>query len=66
MDQLEKLKRMLNYWEEHNNEHIKIYMEWAAKISSLGKAELSKTLVRLYTEQRRINRCIEKAKRMIG
>jgi hypothetical protein len=57
---------MLSYWEEHNNEHVKIYMEWAAKISSLGNKELSRTLVKLYKEQERINRRIEKAKRMIG
>lgn len=66
MDQLEKLKRMLSYWEEHNNEHVKIYMEWAAKISSLGNKELSRILVRLYKEQKRLNKRLEEAKRMIG
>jgi hypothetical protein len=65
LDQLEKLKRMLNYWEEHNNEHVKIYKEWAAKISSLGNKELSRTLIGLYKEQKKLNRHIEKAKRMI-
>jgi hypothetical protein len=65
VDQLEKLKRMLSYWEEHNNEHVKIYMEWAAKISSLGNKELSRTLVRLYKEQKRLNKRLEEAKRMI-
>ena len=66
VDQLEKLKRMLSYWEEHNNEHVKIYMEWAAKISSLGNKELSRILVRLYKEQKRLNKRLEEAKRMIG
>jgi hypothetical protein len=66
LDQLEKLKRMLSYWEEHNNEHAKIYMEWAAKISSLGNKELSRTLINLYKEQKGLNRRIKKAKQMIG
>jgi hypothetical protein len=62
VDQLGKLKRMLNYWEEHNNKHVKIYKEWPAKISSLGNAELSRTLVRLYKEQKRLNKRLEEAK----
>lgn len=66
MNQLEKLKGLLHYWEAHNNEHANSYMDWAAKISSLGNQELSKTLVRLYMEQKRLNRRFEEAKRMIS
>lgn len=65
MNQMEKLKGLLHYWAEHNSEHAKIYMDWAAKVSSLGNEELSRTLVRLYMEQKRLNRRIEEAKRMI-
>lgn len=66
MNQLEKLKGLLYYWTEHNNEHAKIYMDWAVKISSIGNEELSRTLVRLYMQQKRLNRLFEEAKRMIG
>ena len=66
MEQLKKLKRLLNYWTEHNNEHAQIYMDWAEKVSSTGNEELSRTLVRLYMEQKRLNRRFEEAKRMIG
>ncbi|MFZ3135767.1 MAG: hypothetical protein WA126_00075 [Thermodesulfovibrionales bacterium] len=65
MEQLKKLKRLLNYWREHNNEHAKIYMDWAVKVSSAGNEELSRMLVRLYMEQKRLNRRFEEAKRMI-
>jgi len=66
MEQLMKLKRLLNYWTEHNNEHAQIYMDWAQKFSSAGNEELSRTLVRLYMEQKRLNRRVEEAKRMIS
>lgn len=66
MEQLKKLKRLLNYWKEHNNEHAQIYMDWAEKVSSIGNEELSRTLVRLYMEQKRLNRRFEEAKRMIS
>ena len=66
MEQLKKLKRLLNYWMEHNNEHAQIYMDWAQKVSSTGNEELSRTLVRLYMEQKRLNRRVEEAKRMIS
>ncbi len=66
MEQLKKLKRLLNYWTEHNNEHTQIYMDWAEKVSSTGNEELSRTLVRLYMEQKRLDRRFEEAKRMIG
>jgi hypothetical protein len=65
MEQLEKLKVMLCCWIKHNNEHAKIYMDWAGKVSSTGNEELSRTLVRLYMEQKRLNRRFEEAKKMI-
>lgn len=66
MNQLEKLKWLLHHWTDHNNEHAKIYMDWAVKISSIGNEELSRIFVRLYMEQKRLNRRIEEAQRMIG
>lgn len=66
MNQLEKLKGLLHYWGEHNNEHAEIYRDWAVKISSIGNEELSRIFVRLYMEQKRLNRLFEEAQRMIG
>ncbi len=66
MNELMKLKGLLHYWKEHNNEHAQSYMDWAEKVSSTGNEELSRTLVRLYMEQKRLNRRFEEAKRMIS
>ena len=66
MEQLRKLKRLLNYWTEHNNEHAQTYMDWAEKVSSTGNEELSRTLVRLYMEQKRLNRRFEEVRKMIS
>jgi hypothetical protein len=41
MDELEKLIVMLRCRIKHNNEHAKIYMYWAGKVSFIGNEELS-------------------------
>jgi hypothetical protein len=66
MNQLEKLKKLLSHWTEHNNEHANIYMDWAEKVSSIGNEDLARTLVRLCLEQKRLNRLFEEARRMLG
>lgn len=66
MEHLEKLKVMLRCWIKHNNEHAKIYMDWAVKVSSTGNEELSRALIKLYMDQKRLNRRFEEAKRILG
>ncbi|MDI6775730.1 MAG: hypothetical protein QMD03_00570 [Syntrophales bacterium] len=66
MNELEKLKVLLHHWKEHNNEHADGYRGWAEKASSLGNEELSKTLLRLYEETRKLNELFEEALRIIG
>jgi len=66
MDELEKLKRLLCYWMEHNNEHAQNYGNWAEKASSLGNQELSKILIGLSDETKKLNRLFEEAIKMIG
>ena len=39
MNDLEKLKKLLPHWMEHNDEHTKTYEAWALKMSFLGKKE---------------------------
>ncbi|GAB4422946.1 MAG: hypothetical protein OHK0032_18220 [Thermodesulfovibrionales bacterium] len=66
MDEFEKLKRLLNHWMEHNNEHAETYREWAEKASSLGNEELSKTLHRLNQDTKRLNKLFEEAIQQIS
>lgn len=61
MNELEKLKRLLHHWNEHNNEHAEIYRDWAEKASSLGNEELSKVLDKLYHETKKLNGLFEEA-----
>ncbi|MEW6675701.1 MAG: hypothetical protein AB1348_06855 [Nitrospirota bacterium] len=66
MDKIEKLKRLLHFWMEHNNEHAKNYKDWAEKVSSSGNPELSKILYRLYDEASKLNKLFEEAIKKIG
>jgi hypothetical protein len=33
MNELKKLRGLLHFWKEHNDENVQSYMEWAEKIS---------------------------------
>ncbi|NWF94207.1 MAG: hypothetical protein HXY46_15005 [Syntrophaceae bacterium] len=65
MDELEKLKKLVPHWMEHNDEHAETYKKWAEKASSLGKEELSGILMRLHQESRKLRRLFEEAMRTI-
>jgi predicted HTH transcriptional regulator len=66
MDELEKLKKLLHYWMEHNDRDVRIYRDWAEKASSLGNKELSKILIGLSDETKKLDRLFEEAIKMIG
>lgn len=63
MTELEKIGALIDHWQEHNNEHAKLYMDLANKASLNGNEELSRIFVRLYLESRRLNRLFEAAKK---
>ena len=65
MNEMEKLKGLLYSWKEYNNEHARTYMDWAEKVLSIGNEDLARTFVRLYMAQKRLNRRLEEASRMI-
>ncbi len=64
MDDLEKLKRLIPHWMDHNDEHAKTYKDWAEKMSSLGKKELSETLMAIHQESRKLRGLFEEALRL--
>ncbi len=39
-DEKEKLKTLLKYWIEHNQEHSEEFKEWAEKADKMGEAEV--------------------------
>ena len=65
MDELEKLKILLPHWMEHNDKHAKTYKDWAAKMSSLGKEELSEALEAIYQESRKLRGLFQEALRVV-
>jgi predicted HTH transcriptional regulator len=66
MNELEKLKKLLYYWIEHNDRDAQIYWDWAEKVSSFGNKELTKVLIGLSDETKKLNRLFEEAIKMIG
>jgi hypothetical protein len=66
VDELEKLKRLLRHWMEHNNEHVQLYRDWAEKASSLDNPELIEILRRLSNETEKLSRLFEEAIKIIG
>jgi cobalt/nickel transport system ATP-binding protein len=44
MNDIEKLRYLIEHWSEHNLEHAKIYQEWAGRAGDMGKKKLAETL----------------------
>lgn len=41
MAEKDKLKTLLRYWVEHNEEHSREFKEWAEKAREMGEAEVA-------------------------
>jgi hypothetical protein len=41
MAEKDKLKTLLRYWVEHNEEHSQEFKEWAEKAREMGEAEVA-------------------------
>ena len=65
MDDLEKLKTLLPHWMKHNDEHAKTYKNWAEKMSSLGKKELSEVLEVIHQESEILRGLFQEAQRVV-
>jgi hypothetical protein len=65
MDEIEKLKKLLPHWMEHNNQHADSYRRWALKVSELGNERLAEVLERLYKKTKELNNILEEAMKSI-
>lgn len=63
MEEIAKIGNLIDYWMKHNDEHAESYMKWAAKAEAIGNKELSRILVRIYLESKRLSRLFESAKK---
>ncbi|MGQ9546689.1 MAG: hypothetical protein ACUVTR_05990 [Dehalococcoidia bacterium] len=60
----EKLKILLDYWIEHNNEHEKEFRDWAGKVVS-SSTEVAKQLQKAATKMAAVSDELMKAKQIL-
>lgn len=65
MTELEKLKHLIEHWIEHNEAHVKTYIEWGSKAERLGKKELSDIFRDIAEETKKQEKLFRKALRLI-
>ena len=65
MTELEKLKRLLNHWMEHNDAHVKTYTEWAEKSEALDRKDISDILKQIVQDSNKLNELFKKAEEAI-
>ena len=65
MTEPDKLKKLLEHWSEHNEEHAKTYLEWAEKASASGDKELSSILKEIAENTKKMDGLFEKAKKAV-
>lgn len=63
MKEITRISYLIEHWMKHNEDHAKSYMEWAMKASDAGNIDLSRILVKLYLESKRLNRLFESARK---
>ena len=61
MNELEKLKHLLQHWAEHNDAHVQTYNEWADKAASLGNPELSLIIREIADNSKNLDELFKKA-----
>jgi len=44
-DEIVRLKTLLNYWMEHNEEHSREFKEWADKVKGFGEVEAGEEIL---------------------
>ena len=65
-DERLKLKTLLGYWIEHNNEHGQEFREWAQKALSLGEPAAGEDLVAAADEMDTVNKLLSRARRRVA
>jgi len=64
-DERAKLRTLLNYWIEHNNEHSQEFREWAEKAKVFGEAEAYEEMLRAAQEMNKASESLSQALRRL-
>ncbi len=62
---LTKIRTLLNYWIEHNQEHGQEFKEWADKIIAAGETEAGKDLLQAAQEMDSASETLSRARRRL-
>ncbi len=60
-----KLRTLLNYWIEHNNEHSQEFREWADKAKAFGEAKAGEEMVQAAQEMNKASKFLSQALRRL-
>ena len=61
-----KLKTLLAYWIEHNNEHGEEFQEWAEKAIAMGETEVGTELSQAVQEMEKTSSLLAQALKRLG
>ncbi len=64
-DERKKLKTLLNYWMEHNREHIQEFQEWADRAKRLGETGASQEILHAAEEMDKATESLSQALRRL-
>ncbi len=65
MELMEKLRRLIPHWQEHNREHAESYRRWAQEARLAGYQEIAEVLDRLYREAIGVDTLFEEARKEV-
>jgi len=65
MEDIDKLRHLMEHWIEHNAEHEKTYADWASKALKAGNPELSEILKDIAAATRNMENLFLKAMKAI-
>jgi len=60
MDEKDKLKTLLSYWVEHNEEHSGEFKEWAEKAREMGEAEVADEIMQAVGHMDKVSEILSK------
>lgn len=66
MDDLTKLRHLIEHWIEHNEEHGRTYSEWAERARAAGNKELAEALSEIGQAQRKLDPLFQRALKAAG
>ena len=59
-DEKSRLKTLLTYWVEHNEEHSGEFREWAEKAREMGEAEVAAEIVQAVASMEKVSEILSK------